>query len=68
MLQMFEEVYIVSIPDDDHGLVSIKTLEALYVRVAACIILTASCGTGDDVTKMDHHQMCIRMVSHSTMI
>lgn len=64
MLQMFEDVYVVPVPDDDHGLVSLKTLQSLSINAASNIILTAQSGNSThDIAKMDHHQMCIRMVT-----
>jgi len=63
LLRMFKDVYMVPIPEEDDGYVSVNTMKQLNITKAKHVVLTANAQPSEEETlKMDHHKMCLRMV------
>ena len=66
LLRMFQRVFIVLVPSQDEGFLSVKTLRSLNIKTASHCVLTANAGqTQEEIEKYDNHKMCLRMVTCS---
>ena len=69
LLNMFREVYIVQIPDEDTGYLSMKTLMGLNLNEAKNVLLNANAaGDEAETALLDHHHMSLRTVSISLCV